>query len=299
MHFKHHAICVFALALLAGACGGGSPTTPTPPNPNPNPNPPANAVPVVESITIQGRRAGQPARFADLQETIDVRATVTDAETPVGELTYQWSATAGSFSGTGSTVTWTAPDSATTPGTVTITLKVVENYGHPGQAKIYSHEVTRTQTLALHNSADEIAKMAVAFLTKFSQPQAIKDWRDVMQDFDVQGGTCPDPDQIESERGDVERHYQNYVMNSYSIGAANVSVAFRAGCDVPGRTVRPGDACAAVPVIWNSTGPDGTGTTSGMDYISAAYSASASRWWLCSSDYIPATTIGAGSFYAR
>ena len=287
LHLRR-AICVFTLGVLVASCGSSPPTAPPPP-------PPANnAVPVIESITVQGRRANQPARMADVRETVDVSAAVTDAETAVEQLTYQWTATAGTFSGTGRQVTWTAPDNASTPATVTITLRVTERYGTNA-----SHEVTRTQTLALHDSAAEVGRMSRDFLTRFSQPQTIRDWRVVMQDFDLQGGTCPDPRNVAAERDDVEGHIQNYTMNAYSIGPATVTVAFGQGCTVPHRGFRPGDACAAVPATWDSTGPNGRGISTGIDYLSAAYSTASSRWFLCSSDYPPITTIGARAFYAR
>ena len=250
-------------------------------------------MPVIESISVQGRRQGQPARFADLRETVDVTAAVTDAETPVAQLTYQWTATAGTFSGTGRQVTWTAPASASTPSTVTITLRVIENYGTN-----LSHQVTGTQTVALHDSSKEVGDMAVRFLTEFSKPQTNQDWRDIMRDFDLQGGTCEDAREIENERGDVERHYGNFFMHNYTIGMPNVSVGFDQGCAVPGRTHRPGDACASVPVMWDSTGPGGRAVTSGVDYVSAAYSSAGSRWFLCSSDFLGTSTLG-HAFYSR
>jgi hypothetical protein len=248
---------------------------------------------VIESITVQGRRPNQPARMADVRETVDVSAAVTDAETPVEQLTYQWTATAGTFTGTGRQVTWTAPDSATTPATVTITLRVTERYGTNS-----THEVTRTQTLALHDSSKEVGDMAVRFLTEFSKPQTNQNWQDVMRDFDLAGGTCADPGEIEKERGDVVRHYENFFMHAFDISPANVTVGFRDGCSVPGRGDRPGDACARVAVVWDSTGPDGRRVTSGVDYVSAAYSTTGSRWFLCSSDFLGDTTAG-HAFYSR
>ncbi|HEX2213848.1 MAG TPA: hypothetical protein VHH12_10450, partial [Mycobacterium sp.] len=198
--------CCGALVLAAAvvACGG-SPTNPgpTPPPPPPSP-PPANATPTIDGITVQGRRPGQPARFADIRETLDVAATVRDSETPVEELVYQWSATAGTFGGTGRTVTWTAPDSASTPTTVTLTLKVIENYGHPGQPKNFSQEVSSTVAVALHDSVKEVGDMSVRFLTEFSKPQTNRDWRDVMRDFNRE--RCPDTREYDDERRSVEDH---------------------------------------------------------------------------------------------
>lgn len=283
------------LAAAVAACGG-SPTNPGPPPPPPPPPPPANAMPSIDGITVQGKRPRQPARFADLRETIDVSAAVRDTETPVEELVYQWSATAGTFSGTGRTVTWTAPDSASTPTTVTLTLKVIENYGHPGQAKVYSQEVTSTVAVALHDSAKEVGEMSVRFLTEFSKPQTNRDWRDVMRDFSRE--RCPDPGEFDDERRSVENHIANFTMHSYDVGPPAVTV------DFGGRCINvAGDACASVRVRWDSTGPHSGGgvsrrVTTGVDHVGAIYSPTDARWWLCSSRFDGDTSLG-HSFYSR
>lgn len=275
------------LALLMAACGG-SPSQPTPP---PVVVPPVNAVPSIDGIAVQGRRERQPARFADLRETVDVTATVRDTETPLEELTYQWTATAGTFNGTGRSVTWTAPDAAATPAGVTLTLKVVENYGHPGQARTFSHEVSSSVTVALHDSVKEVGDMARQFLINFSTT-TIKDWQVVMRDFNQ--SVCPVPREVEDERRQVENHYTNFTMHRYEVGQAEVTVNFGGVC----RYNLPGDACASARVMWDSTGPDGPGSTQGTDYLTAVYSTQDLRWWLCSSRYDPFTSFG-HSFYWR
>ena len=90
------ALFAIVAAVVLAACSGPTPTTPTPP-PTQQPAP-QNALPRSTAITAQGRRTRQPARFADLRETLDVAAAVRDSETSVDELVYQWSATAGTFS---------------------------------------------------------------------------------------------------------------------------------------------------------------------------------------------------------
>lgn len=252
-------------------------------------------MPSIDSITVQGRRPRQPARFADVRDTVDVAATVRDAETPVDELVYQWTATAGTFSGTGRTVTWTAPDSASSPTTVTITLKVVENYGHPGQAKIYSQDVSGTQTIALHDSAAEVGKMSRDFLVAFSTT-TIKDWQVVMKDFNA--SRCPQPGEIDDERNDVVNHYTNFQMQTYEVGAAQVSLEFGGACAFRGKL---GDACAVVPIFWDSidSRTNTRRSTRGLDYVSAAYSTADSRWWLCSSQYQETGTLTGHGFYSR
>src|SRR5687767_7740944 len=216
-----------ACVVLLVACGGSTPTAPAPPPPPPPPVlPPANAAPSIDAVLAQGRRSRQPARYADVREAIDVSANVTDPETPAEELIYEWTATAGTVAGTGRAVTWTAPGAAA--GAVTITLKLTENYGHPGQAKIFKHEVIGTVIVKVHDAGREIGDMAWRFLDEFSKPQTNKDWQDIMRDF--KGSACPDPRGADSEREDVVSHYTNFFMHNYTIGNPNVSVNFGGTC---------------------------------------------------------------------
>lgn len=259
-----------------------------------------NALPVIESIAIQGRRPRQPAQMADLRETVDVTATVRDAETNPDELAYQWTASVGTFTGNGRAVTWTAPESD--PGAdsllgavVTITLRVTEMYGHPGEAKTFTHSTTSTQTLLLHDSGKEIGDMSRRFLELFSTT-SIKDSNVVMQDF--KRAVCPKPDEVDSEREQVEAHFTNFRMNEYTIGPAQVSINFGGSCAVPGEFL-PGDACSAVRVRWDSTGPGGRAVTSGVDHLTAVYAPADSRWWLCSSRYERDSSFTGHAFYSR
>ena len=284
------------IAALASACGGSPPTSPSPSNPPTPPavvDPPANTAPSIDGITAQGRRPRQPARFADLREVIDLSATVRDLETPVEQMTYEWSAPAGRFEGTGRVVTWTAPDAGTGP--VTITLKLTEHYGHPGQEKIYKHEVLSTVAVRVHDSRREIGDMAWRFLDEFSKPQTNKDWQAIMRDF--KGPACPQPAEADSERIDVINHYTNYFMNNYDIGTPAVNVNFGGACPFRGKL---GDACVAVHVFWDSTDTRNNlrQPTIGIDHLAAVYANNDSRWWLCSSDFEPTTTAG-HSFYSR
>lgn len=287
-----HFAGVSVLTALLSACGGSQPPTQPPPPPPVNNNPPANTLPAIDGITVQGRRPRQPARFADVRETIDVSAAVRDAETPLEELTYQWTATAGTFSGTGRVVTWTAPDSIAQPTTVTLTLRVIEAYGHPGQAKIFSQDTTSTEMLALHDSVAEVGKMTKDFLEAFSQPKTITDWRQVMQDFNR--SVCPVPAEYDDERASVEEHIQNFTMHAYEIGQPGVAVNFGGVCSF----ALPGDACASARAMWDSTGPGGRDTARGVDHVTAVYSRTDRRWWLCSSRFEPDDTAGP-RFYSR
>jgi hypothetical protein len=299
--------CLFAAVVgLAGSCGGGPNIGPTPPpgggngggggGGGGNPNPPANSQPVIETITVQGTRPGQPANFADLGESIAVSGKVRDAETPIDQLVYTWTATTGTFTGTGANVTWQAPATAPvaveglTPATVTITLTITEKFGHPGQPLSFEQSVWTTTSVALHDSVKEVGDMSRQFLLDFSDTN-IKDANYILRNF---GSTsfCPDPQAVIDERFDVTRNFTEYRMTNFGIGQAATTVSFGGRCPVFGSR---GDACAVVPVFWDSieikTGK--RSFSSGNDIIAAAYSTSEKRWWLCASNYQIFTVIGA------
>jgi len=258
-------------------------------------SPPDNVPPTIMAIVIQGGRPNEPPDFADLNETVSISAQVSDPETASDQLEYQWTALVGTIVGEGQTVSWHAPDASETPLPVAIELRVIERYGQDG---IFQHEATAARTLSLHDSVREVGNMARRFLDEFSQPQTNKDWRDIMMDFDLAGGTCAEPGAIAEERLQVTAHYTNFVMHNYDIGPATASVNFGSHCAVRNR---PGDACVGVPVYWDSTDTR-TGKraqTNGVDRLSAAYSEMASRWWLCSSDLVESKGSLGHSIYAR
>lgn len=280
------------LLALAGACGGSPPAAPTPGGGGGGggfpTTPPANNVPVIESITVQGTRTRQPANFADLGESIPVSATVKDAETAVDQLVYTWTATTGSFTGTGANVTWVAPATApvvvqgATPASVTITLTVTEKYGHPGGPLSFEHIVSKTAPVALHDSVKEVGDMSRQFLLDFSDTN-IKDADYIMRNFGS-AATCPEPGEVVSEREDVIRNYTFFRMQNFSIGPAAVTVNFGGTCPFRGRR---GDACATVPVFWDSIDIRDNSRTpnAGHGIIAAAYSPKDVRWFLCASNY--------------
>jgi hypothetical protein len=233
-----------------------------------------NQLPVISSITIQSAQANAPSNFADLDGEVAVSATVTDAETPVSQLIYEWSAPLGTFTGTGSAVRWRAPATAPTPASVTITLKVSEVIGGTTETQ----STSKAATLSLHNSLKEIGDMSRQFLLDFSDSKLSPSY--VVRDF---WDGCPGK---ADELSDVATNRRDFVILSSTIGPANpVSVDFKAGCVVPKYGFRSGDGCAVVQCEWHdkelSTGT--LGTTIGPDYLTAVYRND--RWWLCNSDF--------------
>ena len=245
----------------------------------------SNAPPTISGITSRSSRPGVPTRFADLDEAITVTATVIDAETPSDQLKYEWSADSGAFSGTGREVTWRAPAQATTPGVVRLNLAVVETYqttnsqGLPATAE---NRVTGSIDIRLHASAKEVRDMAVEFLVEFSQQRLSPE--QIVRNF---SDSCPGK---RDERDQVRNNQATFTITSYSVEPnPPVQVAFGGVCRDRGRA---GDACAYVPVRWESFYKvDGKKEiATGTDQVSAIYEGD--RWRLCDSDFIGSTRTG-------
>src|SRR5436190_18739935 len=143
------AATALATAITFGVSGcGGSPTTP-----------PAvtNTPPTIDSLVVAGTRV-------EADQPIAITATVRDVETPVNQLTYTWSASpaTGTFTGTGSAVTWRPAKGAKTPDLYTVTLTVTESYTSAGQAK--QNSVSMSATVHYNDSQAEASAVAYDFL---------------------------------------------------------------------------------------------------------------------------------------
>jgi hypothetical protein len=239
----------------------------------------SNVAPAIQSLTVQGSRPNQPSAFADLGESIVVQATVTDAETPLGNLTYQWSAPAGSFEGAGTSVIWRAPQSFATPGTVVLTLTVIEKYttGTGSAALQREHRVTADTTVRVHDSAKEVGDMARSFLLLFSDSSVSPEV--VVQDF--LPGCGAGGAGREAELNDVIENRAEVTITQHNIGPATVSINFGGVCAFRRRA---GDACAQVPVEWRDVekGTGIPGHTQGTEYLTAIYNGT--RWGLCDAE---------------
>lgn len=259
------------MAALA-SCGSPNQPTPTPqpqppvvtPTPPPAPPPAPNTAPVVGGLTAQGTRRREPANLADAGEEIQVSATVTDAETPVERLTFEWSSPIGTFSGEGPAVRWRAPASVPAPLVATLQLRVVDG----------DHRVDRTVTVRVHDHVREVGDLATRFLEDFSDSRIPA--TEVMRNF------LPGCYGATDERIQVEGNRQGLHIDRWTVGRPSVTVDFDGTC--PFR-VRDGDACSTSPVRWESTNlmERTKEIADGVDQIAAVYRQD--RWWLCDSQF--------------
>jgi hypothetical protein len=241
-----------------------------------------NTLPVIASLSARGTRPNEPAQFADLDESIDVTAVVTDAETSAAQLTYEWSSNAGgAFAGSGASVKWRAPLG---PIAASLTLTVIERYSSvdgSGLPVTRENRVTGTTTVSVHDSKTEVGDMARQFLLDFSDSNIV-DVGFILRNFTDDVPACEAGKN--SEASDITNNRRNFRITASLVGAADVSVNFRGTC--PFRSL-PGDACAQVAVDWRSTNLN-TGRSEhvrGTDQVTAVYLPAQNRWRLCSSDF--------------
>jgi len=284
---------LLAFAMMAGACGG-SPSGPTvTPPPVVDPGPVVNNTPpVVGKFTVQGTRNNEPPNFADVNEDIPVTVEVTDAESSISSLKFNWNAGVGTFTGTGNKVIWKAPADVSGPTIVTLNVEVIETY--TSQGKSVENRVTSSTTLSLHDSIREVADISRQFLLDFSD--STKDVATVMRNFQ-QGcyGTADETSQVTDNRS-------NFTIIQSNVGpatSANTTVNFGGFC--PFRA-KAGDACSRIQVYWKSVAKkdvyDPFGTLyarSGqqveagpaIDQLAAMYYKDQQQWKLCDSSFDP------------
>jgi hypothetical protein len=235
------------------------------------------ALPTITGFTARGSRSNEPANFADIGEIIAVTASVQSTE-PLDRLTFEWTADAGTFTGTGPSVAWAAPQQVSAPTDVRLTLRISKSIDvalpYPTASTV---SVSGSTTIRVHNSTKEISDLSVRFLEDFSNSTLSAAY--VVRDF-YDG--CPGK---ASELGDVQNNRNLFNIFDHRISSPSLAVVDFGGVCTRDWRPRYGDGCVAVPVYWHSLrfSNGQTETTIGIDYLSAVYRSS--RWWLCDSDF--------------
>ena len=256
--------------VTAGACSPAAPTPPptTPPpavQPPPPPAPVVNAAPVLSSIKASVARA-------EVNQAVELTAEVTDAETDIAKLKYEWTSDAGEFTGTGRVVSWKlAPGKAATPIDLKVTLTVTETYDsfdNAGQAIKAENKVSRTETLTrVHDSVAELSAMGMRFLVDLFGNSSVKADQCLVDFSDA----CPGK---RDELHDIENNRTEFLILSAT--ARVTAVAFDSGrnnatidlaCEFRDRHLKDGKE----------------GTSRGTCTLTAVYERN--RWWLCSSHF--------------
>jgi len=263
-----------ALAAALSLVQCSSPTEPS------DPPPPANTPPVIRSITASASKI-------EIDQSVTFTAVVEDVESPVNLLTLVWSSTAGTFTGSGLTVSWKPEATLSTPANPVVTLTVTESYparNAQGQTVTQEHRVSGTSSVRVHNSPVEVATLARQFLEDFSRQ--VRPPETVVRDFRDGCGNLGAGKA--EELADVRRNQEQRQINQWTVGPPQVTVNYGGVC--PFRN-RRGDACAQVAVDWWDTQivqiqqwePGTRWHSYGIDQVTAEYHDN--RWWLCDSDF--------------
>jgi hypothetical protein len=243
-----------------------------------------NRPPVITGIRSIGSRPGQPAGFADQDETVTLIADATDAETPVSALSFLWTGP-GTFGGTTATTSWHLPATISpAPSLVTVTVTALETYVEGKLTHTQSSD-PKTFVMQAHDSQKEILDMGQDFLTLFSNSSVSTN--DVLHNFST---TCDGGRGRADEATDVDQDRALYVQDfsAFKISRRGpATINFHSVCVLPdGRVQANIDACASYAVHWEVT-KKSTGArvvTNGVDYVSAVVENNV--WRLCHSSFI-------------
>ncbi|MFN7915175.1 MAG: IPT/TIG domain-containing protein [Vicinamibacterales bacterium] len=243
-----------------------------------------NSPPAIAGFRSVGSRANQPSGFADVDESVQVLATVTDTETATSALTFAWTGP-GTLTSGGSTLSWKVPPSFSqgTPATATLGLTVTEVFTEGGVQ--HQHSTIGSFAMRVHDSQKEIIDAGQDFLLLFSDSTYPPDA--VLHNFST---TCDGGNGRAEEFTDVARNRRDVVENAAAARIAArppATITFRSRCVLPDGRVQPNiDACISYTAHWEDTNrATGARTmTDGIDYVSAVLEND--RWWLCHSSFI-------------
>jgi hypothetical protein len=205
----------------------------------------------------------------EVGDSVQLSATVSDPETPVQQLVFEWSANApGTFEGTGAQVRWRPGITLVSPVQVEVRLTVIERYSVPVGRSSEARENRTTSTVTVHanNSRDELANLALTFLRDFGNSSN-------SPEFCVRNFT----DRCRGKReelGDIRDDRQKWTIASYEVRVDRV--------DIVGETAYIYAPCTFVSLPRNPTTPRPP-PSSGICALTAVYEPY--RWWLCTSNY--------------
>ena len=118
------------------------------------------SAPVIQTIAV-------PLVRVEAGQEIPISAVVVDAETPLAQLAYDWTTSAGTISGTGATATWTHSRGVTSGRDITVTLTVTDTHDAVENNVIVKRQfvVSRTSSsFRVHHSDAESRELSRKFL---------------------------------------------------------------------------------------------------------------------------------------
>ena len=148
-------VAVLAVAAILGsACAAPAPPPVTPPAPEPNQSP------AISNVTAN------PAEVVSGGSTIIIAAAADPDDDP---LTYSWSASEGTITGTGRQVTWVSSDKS---GNINIGVTVKDNRGGQATGSVTVNVLPPTSTVTINSIASETGTVDQRNATDYSKTRA-------------------------------------------------------------------------------------------------------------------------------
>jgi hypothetical protein len=282
-------LLVVVVALMMAACGS-PPVTPSPPTGGGGgggggivePPPVVNTAPTIKSLTASDTRV-------EVGTPITLTATVEDAETPVANLEYRWSAQTGTFTGNGAVVTWSPAANAQTPADYLIELNVVETIRTgPTGSIVLENKATSTLTAHVNNSQKELAELSLRFLGDFAN-SSVSPERCVGEFSDSCRGKKEELQDIIDNRHDFLILSSSLRHTSLQIAGSRTSATVHTACAFTSRVIAAtpqSGGCLADPAsckLGSIQNADGDCWTTNVY--------ERGRWWICESRYDPKNAL--------
>ena len=270
--------CVAAAFMTA--CGSG-PVTPTP-NPGGGGGgqpPPVNNAPQIKSITVSDTRV-------EVGTPVTLTAVVEDAETPVANLTYEWKADTGTFTGTGAVVTWSPGSEAKTPADYLVTLTVTERYTSGSAA--FENKASGTTTAHVNNSPKELAELSLRFLGDFAT-SSVSPEKCVSEFSDSCSGKKAELGDITDNRHDFLILASQLRTTGVDITSSRTAATVHTFCSFTSRVITQSpqsEGCRNDP---GSCRFNSEGTAQGDCVTTSVFEQG--RWWLCTSSFKSTTAL--------
>lgn len=227
---------------------------------------------------------------AEINGQIELVAVVSDAETDPANLQYDWTATAGSFSGSGRSVMWHAPAGAN-PAVHELKLTVVEKYtttDADGRAQSKENRVSRSTMVHVNDSQAELSALALTFLDDFVHSERTPEF--CVRNF---SDSCRGKAE---ELGDIQRNRVQYVIDPNRSTFRISSISYNTGGNVPSQATF---ATVLAPCEFGSTEKSTGifGVARGTCRLTNVYEDF--RWRLCESNFLPPANSTFDAFSKR
>lgn len=248
------------------------------------PPPAVNTAPQIKSIVISDTRV-------EVGTPVTLTATVEDAETPVANLEFRWSAGTGTFTGNGAVVTWSPAADAKTPADYVIELTVVETFRSSVIPSIVlENKATTTLTAHVNNSSKELAELSLRFLGDFANSRVSAD-KCVSEFSDSCSGKRAELDDITANRHDFEIVGSTLRHTSLQIAAARTTATVNTFCAFTSRVITTNPQSEGCKNDPSACKFDSVQSVQGNCWTTNVYQNG--RWWLCTSNFSASTALTA------